>query len=228
MSEFAITTIEQLDNFNYSYDNVTIVTIYEKISDNAHLDKIFKFKNLKFLGLLINKNMEKTLCNSLSIFQKLHKFNISFYRENDVSDEDDINYINSFVKLSENFMYNNQNLIIEHLEYCPGFDNCDYCNFKQNFHNVLVYNSITNINILNIDAHSYFLLDNLPHTVEKLQINIKEKYLYVKLNNLPPSLKELIIVHKNMNNNDKNNVISNIKLPFQCSISFVDECEYFN
>lgn len=225
MSEFAITTTEQLNNFNDPCENVTIISIYEKILDDVHLDKIFKFKNLKYLGLLINKNMEKTLCDSLSIFQKLHKINISFYGHNDVLDEDEI-FINSFEGLNEKLMCQNQNLIIEQLEYCPGFDNCNFCDFKQNFNNILVNNSVTNINILNIDIYSYFLLDNLPDTVEKLQINIKDKYLYVKLNNLPLSLKELIVVHKNMNDNDKNNVIANIKLPFECNVSFVDECEY--
>ena len=225
MSEFAITTTEQLNNFNDLYENVTIVSIYGKILDDVHLDKIFKFKNLKYLGLLINKKMEKILCNSLSIFQNLHKINISFYGENDVSNEDEI-YIGSFVGLSENLMCKNQNLIIEQLEYCPGFDNCNFCDLEKNFNNILVNNSITNINILNIDVHSYFLLNNLPDTVEKLQINIKDKYLYVSLNNLPNSLKELIIVHKNMNYNDKNNIIFKLKLPFGCNISFIDECEY--
>jgi hypothetical protein len=225
MSEFAITTIEQLNNFNDLCENVTVISIYGKILNDVHLDKIFKFKNLKFLGLLINKNMEKTLCDSLSLFQKLHKINILFYEDNDVSDEDEI-FINSFEGLNEKLMCQNQNLIIEHFEYCLGFDNCNYCDFKQNFNSILVNSSVANINILNIDVHSYFLLHNLPDTVEKLQINIKDKYLYVDLNNLPYSLKELIIVHSNMNNNNINNMISKLKLPFGCNISFINECEY--
>jgi len=182
-------------------------------------------KNLKYLQLLVNENMKLKIYNYLANFQKLHRLQLMFYKDEDLSQENEI-YLNHFEQQT-NIMHSDNNLLISNLEYCPGSDYCNYCDLRKDLKYIFANNNITNINILDINVDSYFLLDELPNTVERLQINIKDNHHNIKLTNLPFSLKELIIIHKGeMATKDIDRNISNIKLPFECKIIFMVECEY--
>jgi hypothetical protein len=220
MAGFVIGATKELEEFNCSPENVTVVIIFGGILSNEHLEKIFKFKNIEYLRLLIGKNMKEKLCDKMAMFQKLHTCLVEFYNEDDTIEREIV--ISNLSSVDKNLMYFEHNLTILNFNYL--FDNY---NFKNNFENILINFSITNINIFNIDFHSYFLLDNLPNTVEKLQINVYMGHLHIKLNNLPYSLKELVIIHKiKFDIEDKNIIISNVKLPFGCKIKFIMECSY--
>ena len=191
------------------YERITgLYFYYMKFDELILVSDIFKFKNL--LSLTAACDNVNNLPNELANFIYLQT--LSFTRER----EKDYRPLNSQIS----YYINNENMMM--INY---------------YHNIIIPEHVKNLNytlsenICNIFFDQVSFLQNLPNTLDFLQVKIYHECIIVKyqiFNNLPVSLKKLIIVLDDADDgvfphvlNDKNILIKYgkyIKIPFDCEL----------
>ena len=202
-----ISTKQDLHNIKIeNYELVVAVHIMHEILHKEDFDIIIKYSKLEYLEIYVNDDeVIKDFFSSVVKFIYLQTF---IYH----------NYKNRWYdNIYPPYFYSESNLIINNWKECNCnifCDKCESCNTKH----ILDYN---NYNIKNMIIHVIsnnfgYLLNNLPINLERLQINISnDKFIF---SNLPVNLKNLdILIGYGFEGNIKN-IISNIKVPFNCRI----------
>jgi hypothetical protein len=207
------TDLEKIFKYCLNIKDLYIYSTYEQINkykdEFANLQKIHSF----ILGNAQLKNKKENESDNNSENKSDSKINIKNKEESD-----DMFYESCLISIP-NVIINKKNSLIQLFTDCDCdiFNNeCDGCLTK-----VLLFeqNSITNLNIMEINRHSYHLLNNLPNNLERLQI----KYYDYELNNLPTSLKKLVLVINCTYDNQRFDNLQ-IKLPFGCKLQKI--CKY--
>jgi len=208
-----IKTIEQLNNITKEdYDKVLLVYIKDLMLEDD-LIKIFNFCNLNVICIYTPKATLNKHNSKFAIFQKLQYF--SLYNRSDNKWLDEFNIFDDKLLL-----YN---------------VNIDFCVF-----NLITqkdtFSKLKKINTFNLGERDNLLYDksfydgflhNLPENLEYLQVSIN---IYQYLNNLPLTLKELVLIVKpfNFKDFDKDKIIKYVKLPMNCSLKILYTTQDFN
>lgn len=214
MNDIILRKKEELELLeNQFYNNVIAIDIFNCCQDK-HIKKIFKLKNLKHMCLYSTQIICEKIFNKLSLYKNLEVYQLYIISDSIINNEISIN--DSIKQYYRPYSHFEKNLLIDNKKFINA-------SVEKEILSILTNKNIIHLSILNYtNGLNLFILNNLPNTVEQLKINIKDKYLYIKLHNLPCSLKEITIIYDtHINEMDKNDIISNIKLPFDCKIFFV-------
>lgn len=215
MPEFVVNNINTYDKLEKEYyDKVTFFDIFTYIKEEK-FEKLLNFINLKTLYLYIDESLYFKLTDKLATFQKLENLQVQ------IDDRSGLCFPNDFYHYGDKMLICNIECQNCKLKICSN------CNFTNSINSILVKNEIKELNILTINIKALLFLNNLPNTIERLQINIHGKLLKLKLDNLPCSLKELVIVHNlDIGDEQKDKIYDNIKLPFDCSFTLLKETKF--
>ena len=210
----SINTIEQLKNVKKEdYGKIHFVGITDLILEDD-FKNIFNFINLYSICIHVPKPVINKYKSKFAILQKLQY--LSLYDRRDSKWLDEINlFENKLLLYNVNIDFCVFNLITE----------------KENFA------KIKSINTFNLGERDNLLYDktfydgflhNLPEDLEYLQVSIN---VYKYLDNLPLSLRELVLIVKpfNLKDFDKDKIINYIKLPMNCNFKILyATSDFFN
>lgn len=220
----SISTIIEMDNITSDEYPLIKKVCIDKFLNDTYIEKIFNYVNLEKLIILMSKHQFAMYCDKLAILKKIKKIRI--YDPQNESFKTKFRNNKSIVLKGDSGLYNlpnictyNDCMLVENLGKCRNHNGvntkCLLCKLRLE---IINNSQIKHINVLNLNVNSYSILNNLPQNLEYLKLPYISNN---KLTNIPLNLKEFVFHMPKKTNESLDKITYSLKLPFECSLSFV-------